>query len=100
MAQPLRPTTFYHGTSVEAALAIQEQGFDPERSGSNAGKGPSPRASPRPRPTQVLNNTVSLETRRACSSRAGSLPLRGGAPARLRACLAHFATPCTRHHFR
>ena len=38
MSQPLRPTTFYHGTSVEAALAIQEQGFDPERSGSNAGK--------------------------------------------------------------
>ena len=32
-----RPTIFYHGTSVEAALAIQEKGFDPERSGTNAG---------------------------------------------------------------
>lgn len=29
-----RPTTFYHGT---AALSIQANGFDPERSGSNAG---------------------------------------------------------------
>jgi len=33
----LRPSTFYHGTSVEAALSIQQKGFDPERSGSNAG---------------------------------------------------------------
>ena len=32
-----RPTTFYHGTSPEAALSIQTNGFDPERSGSNAG---------------------------------------------------------------
>lgn len=32
-----RPKTFYHGTSVEAALSIQANGFDPERSGSNAG---------------------------------------------------------------
>ena len=37
MAETLRPTTFYHGTSVEAAWSIQENGFDPERSGSNAG---------------------------------------------------------------
>jgi len=37
MSQPLRPTTFYHGTSIKAALSIQKDGFDPELSGSNAG---------------------------------------------------------------
>ena len=31
------PTEFYHGTSLEAALAIQARGFDVDRSGSNAG---------------------------------------------------------------
>jgi hypothetical protein len=31
-------TTFYHGTSLEATLSIQEHGFDVERSGSNAGQ--------------------------------------------------------------
>ena len=31
------PTTFYHGTSVEAAFSIQQNGFDPERWGTNAG---------------------------------------------------------------
>ena len=30
-------TEFYHGTSLEAALAIQDEGFDVSRSGSNAG---------------------------------------------------------------
>ena len=36
-----RPTTFYHGTSVAAALSIQEHGFDPDRYGRNGrlGKG-------------------------------------------------------------
>ena len=29
--------TFYHGTSLEAALSIQNSGFDASRSGSNAG---------------------------------------------------------------
>jgi hypothetical protein len=27
----------YHGTSIDATLSIQKDGFDPERSGSNAG---------------------------------------------------------------
>jgi hypothetical protein len=31
-------TTFYHGTSLEATLSIQEHGFDVGRSGSNAGQ--------------------------------------------------------------
>ena len=31
------PTEFYHGTSLEAALTIQEKGFDVDLSGSNAG---------------------------------------------------------------
>ena len=34
---PNTPTEFYHGTSLEAALAIQSDGFDVGRSGSNAG---------------------------------------------------------------
>ena len=33
----LRPDTFYHGTSIEAALAIQAYGFDVARAGTNAG---------------------------------------------------------------
>ena len=32
-----RPTVFYHGTSLESALAIQRDGFDVGRSGTNAG---------------------------------------------------------------
>ena len=32
-----RPDTFYHGTSIEAALKIQAYGFDVALSGSNAG---------------------------------------------------------------
>ena len=34
---PPRITEFYHGTSVEAAMSIQANGFDVSRSGSNAG---------------------------------------------------------------
>ena len=33
----MAPGKFYHGTSIEAALSIQKDGFDPGRSGSNAG---------------------------------------------------------------
>ena len=33
----MQPTEFYHGTSLEAILAIQESGFRVELSGSNAG---------------------------------------------------------------
>jgi len=36
-AKGLRPDTFYHGTSIEAALEIQEYGFDVSRAGTNAG---------------------------------------------------------------
>ena len=31
-------TTYYHGTSLQAALSIQRAGFDVGRSGSNAGR--------------------------------------------------------------
>ena len=31
-------STFYHGTSLAAALSIQRAGFDVARSGSNAGR--------------------------------------------------------------
>jgi len=33
----LRPDTFYHGTSIEAALAVQAYWFDVSRAGTNAG---------------------------------------------------------------
>jgi len=33
-----RPTAFYHGTSIEAAFAIQKEGFRVDKSGSNAGQ--------------------------------------------------------------
>lgn len=36
-AKGLRPDTFYHGTSIEAALRIQVTGFDVSRAGTNAG---------------------------------------------------------------
>eukprot|EP01046_Picozoa_sp_COSAG06_P104139 COSAG06_NODE_50329_length_319_cov_1.140909_1_plen_77_part_01 len=32
-----RPTEFYHGTSLEAILAIQDSGFRVDLSGTNAG---------------------------------------------------------------
>ena len=32
-----RPTKFYHGTSVDAAIAIQQNGFDLSFCGRNAG---------------------------------------------------------------
>ena len=33
----MQPTEFYHGTSLEAIMAIQESGFRVDLSGSNAG---------------------------------------------------------------
>lgn len=33
----LRPDTFYHGTSIAAALSIQEHGFRADLAGTNAG---------------------------------------------------------------
>jgi len=33
----MQPTTFYHGTSIEAAFKIQDEGFRVDLSGSNAG---------------------------------------------------------------
>ena len=37
-AHPGRPTEFYHGTSLEAILGIQANGFRVDLSGSNAGQ--------------------------------------------------------------
>ena len=36
-SDPGAPTEFYHGTSLEAALSIQEHGFRVDLSGTNAG---------------------------------------------------------------
>ena len=40
MVHTLRPTTFYHGTSIEAAIAIQDgDGGERKRGGSRTGRG-------------------------------------------------------------
>ena len=38
MSQPNRPTTFYHGTSIESAMQIQTYGFDVSQSGNSSGQ--------------------------------------------------------------
>ena len=38
MSQANRPTTFYHGTSIESAMRIQVYGFDISLSGSSSGE--------------------------------------------------------------
>jgi hypothetical protein len=51
MTTSRRPTVFYHGTSLEAILAIQESGFRVDLAGTNAGAMPrsDPVCTSRPR---------------------------------------------------